>query len=56
MTIKTTDGKCHFCGKKVSADDYCYGCKKYVCEECEDYDSYDRPAGLHRVEDHKGGN
>ena len=41
--------KCYFCGKEVTEDDYCYGCKEYVCEECNETD----PWGSHDVEDHQ---
>ena len=41
--------QCYFCGKEVTDDDYCYGCKHYVCDECES----EQPSGNHNVEDHK---
>ncbi len=51
--LVTENGNCHFCGREVTSDDYCYGCGHYVCEECDDYEAMDRPSGTHNVEDHK---
>lgn len=31
---KPLTGKCFNCGKAVTEDDFCFGCKAYVCEEC----------------------
>ena len=28
--------KCYFCDKEVTSDDFCYGCKHYVCKDCEE--------------------
>lgn len=27
--------KCHFCPKEVTEEHLCYGCKVYICEECD---------------------
>lgn len=34
MTVVTESGNCFNCNKEVGADDYCYGCTNYVCDEC----------------------
>ncbi|MBA7520393.1 hypothetical protein ES705_12489 [subsurface metagenome] len=52
-TLVEKSGECYFCRKEVTSEYYCYGCKHYVCEDCEDYDTFDRPSGLHKAEDHK---
>ena len=49
MVIKRENGRCHFCGKKVSAAYYCYGCDYYICSECE---VDDPPMGKHDITDH----
>lgn len=41
---------CIFCGKDVTDDEYCYGCKEYVCEDC---DNRSVPFGEHSVRDHE---
>lgn len=43
-------GECHFCGKEVNGWFYCYGCKHFICEDCE---AEDPPTGYHKVEEHK---
>jgi len=52
MAEEIKEGNCHFCGKTVSDDFYCYGCKKFVCTECDEM-GIDLPFGPHSVEDHK---
>lgn len=52
--LKELKGKCHFCGEEIDGDYYCYGCKHFVCEDCEGFLPSNRPTGNHRVEDHKG--
>lgn len=47
--IVEESGNCHFCGKEVDSDFYCYGCGEYVCEECDEKE----PWGPHSIEDHK---
>lgn len=27
------DKRCHFCQHECTEDDYCHGCKSYVCDE-----------------------
>lgn len=43
-------GKCHFCDEEVGSENYCYGCKVYVCDGC------DSPYGVtgpnHKPQDH----
>ena len=46
----TESGRCYFCKREVDAGSYCYGCKEYVCEDCDN--AYDL-MGEHHVEDHK---
>jgi len=43
---------CYFCEKNVEEGNYCYGCKHYVCEDC-DKAGIDIPLGGHDVEDHQ---
>lgn len=40
---------CYFCGKEVTNEHYCYGCRHYVCEECDET----QPVGYHQVKEHK---
>lgn len=44
-------GKCFACSKNVTADDYCYGCKSYICEPCN-VGSLSVPWGGHNKEAH----
>jgi hypothetical protein len=44
-------GTCVKCKKDVTQDDYCSGCKQYVCEECN-VGGLGVPWGGHAVEDH----
>ena len=32
----TEGGTCVGCGAECDAEDYCYGCKSYVCDACDD--------------------
>lgn len=47
-----TEGECFFCHKPTTDWDLCYGCKQYVCEDCENPAAtyYGRP---HTVHEHK---
>ena len=29
---------CSLCGKKVNGENYCWGCRCFVCPECDDDD------------------
>ena len=50
LRTEPTDGPCFFCSEEVSgADDYCYGCKKLVCPDCDKTGIM----GEHDVFDHK---
>ena len=40
---------CYFCEKKCVKDDYCHGCKQYICNDCSINCSL---TGNHNVEDH----
>ena len=42
-------GKCFHCGIAAGRDDYCFGCGKYVCQECN---SNLRLMGKHLPGDH----
>ena len=44
-------GKCHFCGKEVDGMSWCFGCHKFICDECDKGASGPR----HKVEEHKIG-
>lgn len=57
MTVETLDERlvrkkprCYFCNREVSEEDYCYGCREYICDDCDEM----IPVGRHKVEDHKG--
>jgi len=41
---------CYFCEKEVTEDTYCFGCKHYVCEDC---DQTPLIAGPHNVDEHQ---
>ena len=40
---------CYFCGKQVTEDDYCYGCKHFVCDDC----NVEPVLGKHDVDEHQ---
>jgi hypothetical protein len=53
ISDKGTDavkGYCYFCGAEVSGEFYCFGCKEFVCDNCE---SESPPMGPHDVSEHK---
>lgn len=29
------EGKCYFCNKNCLNDSYCYGCKTFICDDCD---------------------
>lgn len=39
---------CKICGKVVDEDDYCYGCKEFICEDhgdamgCHSWEAHDK--------------
>lgn len=41
---------CYFCGKRVTEQDWCFGCEHYVCLPCYG----DPPLFGHKLEDHPG--
>ena len=43
--------ECYLCGGEVDKEDYCHGCEKYICEECDG--GGDFPIGEHKPEDHE---
>ncbi len=44
------EGECHFCGKEVGGEFWCFGCHHFICGNCE---SPDAPTGQHKVKDHR---
>lgn len=48
-----TGGACVSCGKPCAADQYCHGCKSYICEDCDVAgQSGGMAGGKHEPEDH----
>ena len=41
----------HFCRCRLGTDDFCYGCQKFVCFDCDKLQPYGK--GYDRVEDHQ---
>lgn len=50
MTEESETGKCYFCSKDLTKDNYCYGCKEFICENC---DTETIPFGRHHPSEHK---
>lgn len=48
---KPKEMECWFCGKAVTKDFYCYGCRQYICGEC---DTGNPDFGKHKPEEHRG--
>ena len=44
-------GKCFICGKEVSWEFFCFGCREFVCEGCDDIDL--KISGPHSKEAHR---
>lgn len=44
-------GSCFNCGKPLTQDDYCFGCKEYICDKC-DANGVTMPPGRHEPTDH----
>jgi len=44
-------GNCYFCGKEVDGTMYCFGCKEFVCNDCEK--TPEQPSGRHHVSEHQ---
>ena len=49
MIIGLDYWECHFCGKRVGEEGYCFGCGAWICDEC----NIGHPVGDHTVEDHR---
>jgi len=47
--IKHQKGNCYFCHKEVDGRAYCFGCNKFVCQECDTEGAF----GLHSVKEHR---
>lgn len=47
-----TEGICHFCEEPCNQDDYCYGCREFICNQCDKRDM-ELPFEPHDVEKHK---
>ena len=43
-------GKCYQCAKPCGDDQYCHGCKEFICEECTV--NFDPPWGSHQPNVH----
>jgi len=41
--------KCWFCRKIVGAEQFCFGCRKFVCDDCD----WTSPTGDHDVMRHQ---
>jgi len=46
-------GKCYFCGKLCDEGSYCYGCKEFICNECDERGIELDFGGHNHPEDHK---
>jgi hypothetical protein len=43
--------KCALCGKTVDDGSLCYGCKEYVCDDCDP--GLETPLGKHSLDVHR---
>lgn len=48
MSDAKKSGPCAKCGKKCTDAEFCFGCKKFVCEKCD----INPMMGSHKVEEH----
>lgn len=39
VVLQKRSKKCYHCEKEVGDEFFCYGCKKYICGDCEDMES-----------------
>ena len=47
------DRLCALCGGKTDLDHFCYGCRSYICENCERSDTRAvLTLGIHALRDH----
>lgn len=60
--MSTQLGRCAGCGRSCDEGCYCYGCRRYICRDCQENNGYaqyvDRKvaeAKPHDVEDHWDG-
>lgn len=44
-------GNCFICGKEVSGEFFCFGCREFICEDCDNIDP--EFTGLHSKEAHR---
>jgi hypothetical protein len=44
-------GHCFFCGEAVSGMSYCFGCKEFVCKNCDHRNP--NATGRHEVSEHQ---
>lgn len=49
QAVKDAEPKCNNCTKKATQDDWCYGCKQFVCNDCSTNVAL---LMKHNVEDH----
>ncbi len=49
MPVHPTPIRCHLCGAACESEDYCFGCRKHVCEACDHPDQDKRPQGIAHV-------
>lgn len=47
-----TEGICYFCDELCDQENYCFGCKQFICGQC-DKRGLDMPFANHDVEEHK---
>ncbi len=51
VKVKDSTSKCHHCDRKTDEDDYCYGCKDFICGVCD----IEMASGYgHHPDDHLG--
>ena len=43
-------GYCYFCKKEVDGMSWCFGCKEFICTDC---DQNPEAMGIHNAEDHQ---
>lgn len=48
---KPPSGQCFACGKNVTGDDFCWGCRAHICESCN-VGALSVPLGGHRRDAH----
>jgi len=48
--IPSAKGNCYFCRKEVNGWVYCFGCKEFICNDCN---KNPEACGKHDVSEHK---